>query len=164
MPENETVVTDPEVQAGATPPDELGEKGVAALKAERDARKIAEKAANDLAAKVKAFEDRDKSETEKLQEQLQELTSRASKAEREKARLSVIADHQIPRDYQDLVQGDDEDTLTASAAKVAALIAATSSSPSDRATLIIPDEGGHPNLALNGDGIESALKNALGIR
>jgi len=161
MPENETVVTEPEVVDGAKPSDELGEKGVSALKAEREARRALEKERNDLAAKVKEFTDRDKSESERMQEQLQELTQRATQAEREKARLAVIAEHQIPKDYQDLVQGADEDSLVASATKVAALIAATSSP--DRATLVIPDEGGHPNLALNGDGIESALKKALGI-
>jgi hypothetical protein len=162
MPENETVVADPDVQPGATPADELGEKGVAALKSERDARKALERERNELAAKVKEFTDRDKSESERMQEQLVELTKRATQAERDRARLAVIAKHQIPEDYQDLVQGEDDDALTASASKVAALVAATAS-PSDRATLHIPDEGGHPNLALNGDGIESALRKALGI-
>ena len=162
MPENEPVVVDvPEVVEGAKPENDLGEKGVAALKAERDARRAAEKLTNELAAKVKAFEDRDKSESEKAQELLKELTARATRAERDNARLAVIAEHQIPKEYQDLIQGDDEETLTAAALKVAALVNATA--PSDRATLVIPDEGGHPALALNGDGIESALKKALGI-
>lgn len=161
MPENEPVVEVPVVIEGAKPADELGEAGIAALKAERDARRTAEKTASDLAAKVKAFEDRDKSEAEKAQELLNELTKRATRAERDNARLAVIAEHQIPKDYQDLIQGDDEDSLNAAAAKVAALINATA--PSDRATLVIPDEGGHPALALNSEGIESALRKALGI-
>lgn len=149
-----------EPAAGATP--ELGEGGVKALNAEREARKAAEKAANELAAKVKEFEDRDKSETEKLQAQLSELAERATKAERESARLAVIAKHQIPADYHDLIRGDSDGELEATASKVAALLVAPA--PTDRASFVIPDEGGHPNLALNGDGIESALKNALGIR
>lgn len=155
------VVTEPVTEPAADAKSELGEGGVAALKAERDARKAAEKVANELAAKVKEFEDRDKSEAEKLQEQLNDLSTRASAAERENARLSVIAKHQIPADYQDLIQGADEATLEASAAKVRALVDATA--PKDRASLVIPDEGGHPNLALNGDGLEAALKKALGI-
>lgn len=153
-------VTDTAEAKGATP--ELGEGGVKALNAEREARKAAEKAANELAAKVKEFEDRDKSESEKLQAQLSELAERATKAERESARLAVIAKHQIPADYHDLIRGDSEDELEATASKVAALLVAPT--PTDRASFVIPDEGGHPNLALNGDGIESALKNALGIR
>lgn len=161
MPENETVTPEP-VAEGATPEAEpLGEKGVAALKAERLARAAAEKRESDLAAKVKAYEDRDKSDAEKLQEQLAELSGRAAKAERESARLSVIATHQIPAEYHDLVQGADEESLTASAAKVRSLLDATAST--ERASFIIPDEGGSPALALNGDGIESALKKALGI-
>jgi hypothetical protein len=162
MPEVDAVAVDSEVVEGAKPDDELGENGVKALREERDARKAAEKALNELAAKVKAFEDRDKSESEKLQEQLTELSNRAAKAERENARLAVIAEHQIPKDYQDLIQGDDVEVLTAAAAKVQALIEATSS-PNDRASLVIPSEGGSPALALNGDGLESALKSALGI-
>lgn len=156
------VVTEPVNEPAPDATSELGENGVKALAAERDARKAAEKAANELAAKVKQFEDRDKSESDKLQEQLQELTSRAAKAERENARLAAIAKHQIPADYHDLIQGDDEAALEASAAKVETLLA-VSASPTDRASYVIPDEGGHPRLALNGDGIESALKNALGI-
>lgn len=152
------VVAQPD--AGATP-DGLGEGGVAALKAERDARKALERERNEFAAKVKQFEDRDKSEAERIQEQVNTLTERATKAEREAARLAVIATHQIPADYHDLVQGADADALAASAAKVKALIDSTS--PKDRTTLVIPDEGGHPSLALNGDGLESALKKALGI-
>lgn len=162
MPEIDSAVTDPEAVEGAKPEDELGEKGVDALRKEREARKNAEKALSDLAAKVKAFEDRDKSESEKLQEQLSELSDRASKAERENARLAVIAEYQIPKDFQDLIQGDDADALVATASKVQALIA-TTSAPSDRASLVIPSEGGSPALALNGDGLESALKSALGI-
>lgn len=159
MPENETAVA--EVEGAKPETTELGEGGVAALKAERDARKNAEKALNDLSAKVKAFEDRDKSEGDRLKEQLAELTSRAAKAERQSSRLAVIATHQIPPEYHDLVWGDDEESLSASAKKVRSLIDATT--PSDRASFVIPDEGGSPKLALNGDGIESALKHALGI-
>lgn len=159
MPENEPAAVEVE---GATPEvAELGEKGVAALKAERAARKSAEKALDDLAAKVKAFEDRDKSEGEKLKEQLAELSGRAAKAERENARLAVIAKHQVPEEYHDLVWGDDEEALAASAQKVRSLIDSTATK--DRASFVIPDEGGSPALALNGDGLEAALKKALGI-
>jgi len=164
MPENEPAVVVPEPVEGAKPETDLGEKGVAALKAERDARRAAEKNANELAAKVKAFEDRDKSDTEKAQEALRELTDRATRAERQNARLAVIAEYQIPKDYQDLIQGDDEESLNAVAAKVAALVQATAPAPaSDRASFVIPDEGGHPELALNGDGIELALRKKLGM-
>lgn len=160
MPED-AEPTVPDAETGATPAAELGEKGEAALKAERTARRAIEKERNELAAKVKEFTDRDKSDTEKVQEQLAELTNRATRAERENARLAVIAEYQIPKDYQDLIRGDDEETLVAAAVKVSALIQPTATP--DRASFIIPDEGGHPATALNGDGIELALRKALGI-
>ena len=80
--------------------------------------------------------------------------------ESEKARLSVIAKHGIPEDFQDLVQGNDAESLSASAEKVRALIEKSNVQAS---SYVVPAEGGAPALALNGDGIESALKNALGI-
>lgn len=159
MPENVTDST--EAEGAKLEATELGDGGVAALKAERTARKAAEKAAGDFAAKVKEFEDRDKSDGERLKEQLAELSGRAEKAERKSARLTVIAANQIPEEYHDLVQGDDEESLIASATKVRSLIDATTKQAT--ASFVIPDEGGSPALALNGDGLESALKKALGI-
>lgn len=115
------------------------------------------------ADKLAELEESKKSETQKLQEQLAELQSRAATAERDRERLAVIAKHGIPEEYQDLVQGEGE-ALEASAAKVKSLIQANTQQPQGSASFVIPDEGGSPNLALNGDGIESALRNALGIR
>lgn len=114
------------------------------------------------AQKLAEIEESKKSETQKLQEQLAQFQERASQAERDRERLSVIAKHGIPEEYHDLVHGTDAGSLEASAAKVKALIA-SNAAPAQEATFIIPSEGGSPNLALNGDGIESALKNALGI-
>jgi hypothetical protein len=113
------------------------------------------------AARLAEIEEANKSESQKLREQLDALTARATAAERDKERLTVLARHQIPEEYQDLVHGSDVDSLDASAQKVKALIEANGAK--DRASFVIPDEGGSPNLALNGDGIESALKKALGI-
>jgi hypothetical protein len=120
---------------------------------------------NDAAAKLAEIEESQKTEAQKLQEQLTALQERATTAERDKERLSVIAKHGIPEEYHDLVHGTDADSLSASAAKVKALITSTAGAQTAQsASFVIPDEGGSPNLALNGDGIEAALKNALGIR
>src|SRR5690606_1931871 len=67
---------------GAKPDEPLGAPGLAALRSEREARAAAEKAAADALAKVKEFEDRDKSEAQKQQEALE-------KAQRELAELTV---------------------------------------------------------------------------
>lgn len=113
-----------------------------------------------LAAKAKELEDASKSDLQRLTDQLAESTRRAEGLEAERNRLSVIAKHGIPEDFQDLVQGNDEASLSASAEKVRALIEKSTNKAS---SYVVAAEGGAPALALNGDGIESALKNALGI-
>lgn len=115
------------------------------------------------AQKLAEIEESKKSETQKLQEQLTTLQERAATAERDRERLAVIAKHGIPEEYHDLVHGSDPEALAASAAKVKALITANAPQQQNAASFVIPDEGGSPNLALNGDGIEAALRNALGI-
>lgn len=149
--------------SGFTPPATQEEFN--ALVAERIKRERAKYADyNDLKAKAGQFDEL----TEAQKTEIQKATERAEAAERalnesrsQAARFSVLAKHGIPDEYQDLVQGADADSLEASAAKVKALVEATA--PADRATYVIPDEGGSPKLALNGDGIESALRKALGI-
>lgn len=113
-----------------------------------------------LAKRAQELEDAAKSDLEKLQEKFNEATTRASSLEAEKNRLAVIAKNQIPEEFQDLVQGNDADSLSASAAKVRALIEKSNTQAS---AYVVPAEGGAPALALNGDGIENALKNALGL-
>ena len=113
-----------------------------------------------LAAKAKELEDAAKTDLERLTEQLNASQARVDALEAEKARLGVIAKHGIPEEFQDLVQGRDAESLSASAEKVRALIEKTNA---QKSAYVVPAEGGAPALALNGDGIESALKNALGI-
>lgn len=113
-----------------------------------------------LAKKAQELEDSAKSDLQRLQEKFDAASSRVSALEVERNRLAVIAKNQIPEDFQDLVQGNDEASLSASAEKVRALI---EKSNAQKSGYVVPVEGGAPALSLNGDGIESALKNALGI-
>lgn len=113
------------------------------------------------AGKLAEIEESRKTEEQRAMERLAAAEKRAAQLESETARLTVIATNQIPAEYHDLIQGDDEESLKASAEKVRALLA--SSAVKDRASFVIPDEGGAPAMALNGDGIELALRNALGI-
>ena len=117
---------------------------------------------NSAAQKLAEIEESKKSETQKLQEQLAQFQERATAAERDRERLAVIAKHGIPEEYHDLVHGTDTDSLAASAAKVQALITANAQ-PQSEVSYVIPSEGNSPSLALNSDGIESALRKALGI-
>lgn len=75
----------------ATPPDTLGEGGIKALQAERDARAAAEKSAKDtqiriaeLEAELKKRDDAQLSETDKLRKELAEAQAKSTKAEGEK--------------------------------------------------------------------------------
>lgn len=137
---------------------------IIAARLDRERKKFADY--DDVKARASKFDELEesrKSEAQRLQEQLTTLQERAATAERDRERLAVIAKHGIPEDFHDLVHGSTPEALEASAAKVKTLIAATAQ-PEQAASFVIPGEGGSPNLALNGDGIEAALKNALGIR
>lgn len=156
--ETPTSVEDPTgAELNPSPAQEIDWKAKA-----RDWEKRAKenKTAADELAQIKESQ---KTETQRLQDQLAEFQRKAETAERDRERLSIIAKHGIPSDFHDLVQGVDSEALEASAAKVKSLIEANAK-PAGAASFVIPDEGGSPNLALNGDGIEAALKNALGIR
>lgn len=61
--------------------DDLGDKGQAALKAERDARKKAERELKSLSARLAEIENAGKSESEKIAERLKAAEERATAAE-----------------------------------------------------------------------------------
>jgi len=76
---------------GATPAGELGDAGKRALESERAQRKEAETKLADLTKRIKDYEDRDKSESERTQEKLAELERERDDArkELEVTRLSI---------------------------------------------------------------------------
>lgn len=109
------------------PKDEsLGEGGQKALAKERDARKAAEQAYKesqksiaDLTAKVKEFEDRDKSEAQKtadriaeLEKALQDKDSALAAKDREAERAKVAAEKGVPLK---LVTGSTREEMEAAA-------------------------------------------------
>lgn len=113
-PEEPTAVA-PEVEP-------LGDGGKAALEAERKARREADKQLKALQARIQEFEDRDKSEAERL-------LARAEKAEKDAANLAAaIAKRDIAAkfgitDADDIslfLTGTDEETLTKQAERLAA--------------------------------------------
>lgn len=114
------------------------------------------------ASKLAEIEEANKTEAQKLADRASAAERTASEKDQALLKLQVIVDHEIPKDYHDLVHGSDADSLATSAAKVKALITANAT-PQNEASFVIPSEGGSPALALNSDGIESALRKALGI-
>ena len=132
-----------------------------------EARKWEKRAKENKSAadKLAEIEESKKTEIQKAMERAEQAEQRINELEREKTRLSVIASHGIPEDYQDLIKGDSEEDLAASAEKVKSLIeSAAQRQGAEQASYVIPAEGGSPaSLPLNGDGIEASLKKALGI-
>lgn len=96
--ENEnTAEQAPEVEAATAKPDEpLGAGGIKALQAERDAREAAEKAAADALARVKEFEDRDKSEEQKRAEEAERLRAEIADLTRAKTLAEVANSAGVP--------------------------------------------------------------------
>ena len=119
---------------------------------------------NSTAAKRLAeIEEASKTEAQKLADRAAAAEKALAEAQADALRSKVIAKHAIPEDYHEFVVGATEDELTAKAEKVKALIEAQNAPQATR-HVVVADEGKTPALALNGDGIESALKNALGIQ
>jgi len=79
---------EPEAE-GAKPDEPLGEAGLAALKSEREARKAAEKAATEAAARIKEYEDRDKTDAQKAAERLAEIERENAELKTAKLRAEV---------------------------------------------------------------------------
>ena len=132
-----------------------------------EARKWEERAkANKSAAeRLAEIEEANKSAEQKLAERAEAAEKALAEAKADALRMSVIATYQIPEDYHEFVVGSTEDELVAKAQKVQKLIEAQAAAVTPTRHAAVPGEGSSPApLALNGDGIESALKNALGIQ
>lgn len=72
--------------------DALGDAGKKALDAERREKRAAEKRASELEARLKEFEDRDKTETQKLAERAEAAEKRAAELEAQAIRLEVASE------------------------------------------------------------------------
>lgn len=124
----------------------LGDGGKKALDAERSARRAAEKAAAEALAKVKQFEDRDKTELEKLTDQISKAKAEADQARAEALRLRVAAESGLPADLHEFLVGNDEEDLRSKAQK---LMAATAAATDPRRPAPDPTQGAKPG---SGDG------------
>lgn len=119
----------PAVTPAVTPPvvipdeSQLGDGGKAALQVERDAR-AAEKARADAAeAKLQAAEDAKLSDIQLANKERDEKASEVAALKATNARLAALAEHPVPKEYQDLVTGTDEASFLASAKKISELYA-----------------------------------------
>lgn len=101
---------------------ELGEAGKKAIQAEREARKNAEKELADVRAKVKEFEDRDKTETQRITEERDALKAKADRLEVENLRRDVAIAKGIPLEAAGRLVGTTRDELEADADALATVL------------------------------------------
>ncbi len=116
-----------EIASQAENPDAVSR----AIKAERQAAKEARDRADELAAKVKEFEDRDKSEQERLAEAATTAEREASEAKAELLRLRVATSKNLPPELADRLRGDDEQELAADADRLLKLVGTQAPGPGD---------------------------------
>jgi hypothetical protein len=162
-----TLTLTPEATVTATVEEpELGDAGKKAIAEERKAKKDAEKRAAELEAQLKQYQDRDKTEAEKLAERATAAEAAAAGAQREIARLRVIAEVQLDPDLHEFVIGDTEDEMRARAEKLKAKVTGSvapepTTEPGPRPDL---SQGARSAMPLNGDPLTQSVKNVLGIR
>ncbi len=123
----------------------------------RSKENLAQAKANEEAARRLAeIEETQKTEAQRAQERLEAAEKRASELELRSMRAEIAAEKGLP---VQLLSGSNEDEIRQAAE---ALIAYKGTAPEPGYT--IPAAGQRPELALNGDGLEAALKQALGIK
>ena len=128
-PPADPVVTDP---APTTPPagedpkpeEPLGDTGIKALQAERDARKQAEKLAADHAAKLKEYEDAQLSEKERLEKERDEAREVSAENARKVALYEAAVEYGLEKGDLELLDGVPADQIDARAKRLAERLAA----------------------------------------
>lgn len=143
----------------AAPAQELGDGGLKALQAERDARKAAEKSAAELSARLKEFEDSKLSELEKAQNAAAESAAELAKLRKDNIRNTVALSKGVPADLVEFLTGDTEDEVAAKADLLISRLGAPGTPKPD------PSQGAKEAKAhaLNGDPLLADLKSKLGI-
>lgn len=86
------------------------------------ALKKANKEAETLRLKLKEFEDKEKTEAEKVAERLTAAEERAAKAERDLLRHRVAVAKGLPSELADRLQGDDEEAMSEDAERLLVVV------------------------------------------
>ena len=85
--------------------NQLGDAGQKAIAAERKARRDAEQKAKDLEARLAQLEDKDKTDTQRLTEQVTSLTQERDAAKASLDRLTIAIEKGLPEDLAKRVTG-----------------------------------------------------------
>lgn len=142
--ENEATTTDTDTQPAT---GELGDAGKKALDAERREKRAAEKRAAELEARLKEFEDRDKTEIERLSERAEAAEKAAAALELRAVRLEVAAEQGLSPAQAKRLVGETREELEADAKELLATFQPTVAEEShDNVTdsLDLGNRGGTP--------------------
>lgn len=115
MSEDTTTTATEAEEAVETDTPELGDAGQKAIKAERDARKAAERTAADLAAKLKSIEDANLSELERTKKAAEESAAELAQVRLENTRTRVALEKGVPADLIEFLTGATEEEIAAKA-------------------------------------------------
>lgn len=113
----------PAVEPKAPETEPLGEGGIKALQAEREARAAAEAETARLKAIVDEAEAAKLSDIERAQKAAADAAAEADRLRLDNARLAALAAHPVPAEYQDLVVGTDAESFASSAKRISELLA-----------------------------------------
>jgi hypothetical protein len=118
----------------AAKPSEMGgadsvEGLKSALKTERDARKAGDKRVRELETRLSDFEDRDKTEAERLSARLTDAEGRATEAESQLLRLEIAAQRGLSAEAVALLRGDTREEIEAFADALSAFAKANEPMP-----------------------------------
>lgn len=114
------------------------------------------------AAKFDELEAANRTELEKWTATASEWEQKAAAANSELVRLRVATKYGISEDDLDLLGSGSEEELTKRAERIKSLTTPAEQEP-QRQELRVPGESKSPDLPLNGDGLENALRGVLGI-
>ena len=160
----ETSTTTPPKQGDPAETEVLGEGGVKALKAEREARTAAERQASELKAKLDAIEAANLTDLERAQRAAADAKAEVEKVPQmvaDQLRGHLTAIHSISEEDRELyLTSSDPATLLKQAVGIATR-AQTQTSTTPKPDLT---QGAQTAHALNGDGLTEALARAVGAR
>lgn len=139
-------------------PVELGDGGKKALEAERKRANAFEKQLKQFQAAAQQAEADKLSDLEKAQNAAREAAAQLAEYQKTAIRQKVALEKGVPANLVDRLRGDDEDSLSADADELLALLNKPTTPRPD------PSQGAKPALPLNGDALENALRSKLGIR
>jgi hypothetical protein len=120
MADDNAVSTDTQAQDAAASEDTLGDAGKKALEAERRNARAAAKERDALAARLKEFEDRDKSEATRALERAEAAEKAAAAAEARALRLEVASEKGLTPAQAKRLVGETREELEADADELVA--------------------------------------------